>query len=93
MSANHRPTPWGITTNGTIYDANDVVLVDQVHPGLAAESRVLTIKARRLMVAAPDLLDACRLAFTVISKSGGNPYLTEPGRTIAAAIAKAEGKQ
>lgn len=93
-AAPHTPGPWKVETYrdgrvsvlGFVKADSALVVADLLNGNRYHREDA------RLIAAAPDLLAALQTAFNHISASGGNPYLTEPGRTIAAAIAKATGQ-
>jgi len=96
MTEKHTPGPWhsgGMPNRApVIYTAaGNPIAVLSIGYGRENDQRAAEANAA-LIAAAPELLAALRQSFDWISRHcRGNPYLTEPGRTIAAAIAKAEG--
>jgi hypothetical protein len=89
----HTKGPWEVRPSSNPHNGTgwrDIVSTGEAFgPSYVGEALQ---KDAALISSAPCLLEALELAFSHISKESGNPYLTEPGKTIAAAIARARGQ-
>jgi hypothetical protein len=87
----HTPGPWDLVSADVEDRSAYIVLseaenTDIAYVGCEGEIREIAHANARLISAAPDLLEACKLAMT-------QRYDCEVYEKISAAIAKAEGKQ
>lgn len=89
----HTPGPW--TAEGSIIGADRTVVAYRVNRPAGGNQRVEDANAR-LIAAAPDLLEACKLAkdrITELANDADCCWLDWPGAyEIDAAIARAEGR-
>ena len=93
MNTKHTPGPWRVAASKfreacrqKVCVVTDTVTVADC--GIFLEERW---DNAHLIAAAPELLEACKLALSALSKEGNEPGLVAD--TIREAIAKAEGKQ
>lgn len=85
----HTPGPWTVNGFGGEFVVIARLLPDGVAVSAHTSKRIDEIANARLIAAAPDLLEACRLSQDLlVALAGGGEVL----RKVGAAIAKAEGR-